>query len=316
MSEQIKGLVQHRNKTYAEYAAENKVLFAGEIAIEADSGLSKYGDGVTPYLTLPYSNKELVTEYVAKQTKCGVIIPAYVYPADIYNNVEYKALVDLIKSNEDVPFIVILNANSGPGTFLDTNYAGAIELLKGAGATVIGYIYTLYGTRDLADCIADLDMWKELYPSIEGMFFDEMTNISTPEVLEFYTAINRHAKGLGQRVTVGNPGTLFDKDFIDTSAADIIVGWETGNYPTQEQAEDYNAGGACEYPKTRRALLIHSQGSWSETSFQFCADYFGWLYITDDLHVPNPWDTFSSYMQDMVDGIKYRSLSAAVKALI
>lgn len=307
MSEQIKGLVQHRNKTYAEHSSENKVPFSGEIVIESGSKLLKVGDGVTAYNSLNYISKELVTETIVKRNSCGIMIPAYVYPADIYNNAEYKALVDIIKANETVPFICIINANSGPGTVLDTNYAGAIELLKGAGATVVGYIYTLYGTRDIEECKADLDKWKELYPSIEGMFFDEMSNEATPEVVEFYTTLNRHAKGLGQQVTVGNPGTLFDKEFIDTPAADIIVGWETGNYPTQEQAEDYNEGGACEYPKTRRALLIHSQGSWSETSFQFCADYFGWLYITEDLLAPNPWDSFSAYMQDMVDGIKSRS---------
>lgn len=306
MAEEIKGLVQHRNKTHETHEAENKVLFDGEISIEKDSKLLKVGDGATAYNSLPYINHELVTSRIEKLNTCGVLLPAYVYPADIYNNVEYKGLIDQIKLNETVPFIIVVNAASGPGTVYDSNYGGAIELLKGAGATVIGYVSTVYGDRDIQLVLDDLDKWKELYPNLDGMFFDEMHNVATPERLTYYSNINRHAKGLGQEVTVANPGTLFDKGYITAPAADIIVGWETGAFPSLAEAEDYVEGGAAEYTKFRRSLMVHSQLTWDETEFQQACDYFGWLYVTEDLLSPNPWDTFSSYMADMINGIKSR----------
>jgi len=49
---------QQRRGTYAQWAAANPILAPGELGIETDTWRFKLGDGVTPFLTLPYYARE------------------------------------------------------------------------------------------------------------------------------------------------------------------------------------------------------------------------------------------------------------------
>lgn len=46
--------IQLRTDTYANWSLANKVLLAGEMALESDTGRIKVGDGVTTYTSLGY----------------------------------------------------------------------------------------------------------------------------------------------------------------------------------------------------------------------------------------------------------------------
>jgi len=52
--------IQQRRDTSANWVANNPVLAEGEMAIELDSRNIKFGNGVDPYLLLPYFNGESV----------------------------------------------------------------------------------------------------------------------------------------------------------------------------------------------------------------------------------------------------------------
>jgi hypothetical protein len=306
MAELIKGIVKNRIDTGNNLISGNKTPLSGEVVIESDSKMVKIGDGATPYPLLPHIQTEIVKASITEMRSCGIMVPAYVYPTDVFNNTAFKTVINYIKHNESIPFVFIVNPGSGPGTTVDLNYYNLIELLLGAGAYAIGYVSTAYGGRDIDLVKADLDKWRELYPNVSGIFFDEMPSITTPALTTYYSDINRKAKGLEFDLTVLNPGTSFDKEFVRKDCADIFVAWENSVMPTESEAEDYVLGGQCEIPKSRRSILLHSQGAWSEPSFQMLANYYGWLYITEDLLSPNPWDTFSAYLPDMIAGIKSR----------
>jgi hypothetical protein len=97
-----------------------------------------------------------------------------VYPRNIPKNPAYNRLLDLKRHYETVPVWVILNPASGPGRNVDTNYTKAIDRLQGTGCVVLGYVTTSYGKRGEAQVRKEIDRWLQLYPRIEGIFFDEM----------------------------------------------------------------------------------------------------------------------------------------------
>ncbi len=47
--------IQLRHGTAASWAAANPTLAEGELGVELDTGMSKYGDGGTPWNNLPYA---------------------------------------------------------------------------------------------------------------------------------------------------------------------------------------------------------------------------------------------------------------------
>src|SRR5687768_10432883 len=59
----------------------------------------------------------------------GLLIPLYVYPADIHTNAAYNKLIALKRAHLRVPVIAIVNPASGPGEgdVVDANYTKAID---------------------------------------------------------------------------------------------------------------------------------------------------------------------------------------------
>src|SRR5262245_25712748 len=65
------------------------------------------------------------------QQRTGIIVPMYVYPANVHQNIEYNRLLDIKRRHETVPTWVIVNPSSGPGERVDPNYTKAIDRLQG-----------------------------------------------------------------------------------------------------------------------------------------------------------------------------------------
>lgn len=239
-----------------------------------------------------------------KSESRGLIIPLYIYPSSIYTNDTYNSIIEIKKQYPSVPVIAVLNPSSGPGTVQDGNYYRAIRRLQGADIICIGYISTSWSTRDQALVRRDLIYWKRLYPEIQGIFYDEMTYSDTASEVEYYRNVGQAARDMGYQLIVNNPGAAFAHDYFDENVADIIVGWENSTFPTSTQAKEDWADGIYEYSKLRRALLIHSQSSgynYSEVN-RILAD-FGWIWITQDMLSPNPWDNFSEYYIKMLNHV-------------
>ena len=74
----------------------------------------------------------------------GIVIPLYIYPGATWTTVAQAK-----QGNPNVPFIAVINPNSGPGTSLDPNYVQGIQQLQAAGITVLGYVDTAYAADTL-----------------------------------------------------------------------------------------------------------------------------------------------------------------------
>lgn len=237
----------------------------------------------------------------------GILVPLYVYPADIHTNPVYNRLIDLKRRYETVPIWVILNPASGPGKTADANYLKAIGRLKGAGCVVLGYVSTGYGKRSVNDVKKEMEQWLKIYPNIQGIFFDEMIYEDTPEAVKYQTGLNTLASSLGFWPSVANPGADTPGRYFAAKAADVIVIHEGDAWPGEARIKGDYFGGYSDFPPFSRAVLVHSMKTFDPKSLAMVRKYVRWVYITDDpyrLNDPkadNPWDSLSKHMEALCE---------------
>lgn len=217
----------------------------------------------------------------------GLLIPAYFAPS---RSAEWEALNQAARR---VPLMAIINPHNGPAGAADPDYTRVVSALRQAGGLVIGYVFSSYTARPLAEVKADIDRYDEFY-ELDGVFIDEMTNDSLAAHLAYYAELYGHVKAKrGASLVVGNPGANTAASYLTRPSADLLVTFEdrTG-YPayvpdlwTQTQ------------PATAFAHLCYEVAS-AATMTNYVewvlARNAGYLYVTDGGGT-NPWDSLPSY---------------------
>jgi hypothetical protein len=237
------------------------------------------------------------------QQRTGVLVPMYVYPADIHKNSAYNHLMNLKRQYETVPMWIILNPASGPGKAVDANYTKAIDRLIGAGCVVLGYATTSYGKRSKAEVQNDIDQWLKMYPRIHGIFFDEMIYEDNDAGPNYQAALTRYAHEAGCWPTVANPGAETPGRYFAAGAADVIVVHEGDTWPSEVRLKGDYFGGYSDYPPFSRAVLVHSQANLDKSALRMVRRYARWVYVTEAPYKPgdptaaNPWDRLSKHLE-------------------
>lgn len=239
----------------------------------------------------------------------GLLVPLYIYPANIHTNAAYNRLIDLKLSHPRVPVWAIMNPASGPGKAVDANYTKAIDRLRGAGIITIGYVSTEYGKREAKAVTGDLDIWQKLYPKIQGAFFDEMNYEDTPAAVERQQKYRRAATERGMWPTVANPGTATPERFFAGDAADVIVVHEGLDYPTEAALKGDYFGGYADYPPWTRCVLMHTRPKFEPAEFARIKKYSRWVYVTEDVFrdvkTDNPWDSLPTYLDNLFETLDH-----------
>jgi len=261
----------------------------------------------------PVERRERAIQFhLRSQQKTGILVPMYIYPADIHNNPAYNRLIELKRRFEMIPIWVIVNPASGPGDAIDANYTKAIDRLEGAGCVVLGYVSTNYGKRPERDVKADIDAWLKLYPRTQGIFFDEMINEDTEAGVKSIVSLNDYAREAGCWPTVANPGTDTPGRYFAAEAADVIVAHEGDQWPEEKRLHGDYFGGYSDYPPSTRAVLVHSQAKFDPIQLGMIRKYARWVYITDDVYrvngakSNNPWDSLSKHMEVICEELARR----------
>lgn len=241
--------------------------------------------------------------HLRAQERTGVIVPMYVYPANVHANPHFQRLIETKRRYETVPFWVIVNPASGPGERTNDNYVKAIDRLRGAGCVVLGYVSTSYGKRPAAEVKADLDRWLKMYPRIQGTFFDEMRYDDTAAGAAHQASLNQYAHDAGLWPTVGNPGADTPGRYFAAGAADVILIHEGDAWPKEERLKGDYYGGYSDYPPFTRGILLHSQPKLDLAALQTARKYVRWVYVTEapyranDPQAANPWDRLSKHLE-------------------
>lgn len=244
--------------------------------------------------------------HLRAQERAGVLVPMYVYPANIHKHPAYDRLMNLKRQYETVPMWVIVNPASGPGKQVDANYTKAIDRLQGAGCVVLGYVTTSYGKRAETEVRKDVDEWLKLYPRIHGIFFDEMIYEDKEAGAKYQAGLNRYAHDAGCWPTVANPGADTPGRYFAAGAADVIVVHEGNSWPPEERLKGDYFGGHADYPPFTRAVLVHSQPRLDKASLRMVRKYARWVYVTEAPYRPgdpaaaNPWDRLSRHLEELI----------------
>jgi len=182
--------------------------------------------------------------------------------------------------------LAVMNPASGPGSAPDANYVSAVKAAEAAGITVVGYVYTSYGSRSLGAVESDVNKYYNWYP-VQGIFFDEASTNCSQE--SYYAQLNSFVKAKGGVArTVLNPGTQTNQCYA--SAADTLLTFEGSD---SDYVSSYSAPSwVSSYPASHFWHVIYATSTTSAmaTAVQLSkARNAGYVYVTS-ASLPNPYD--------------------------
>ena len=234
-----------------------------------------------------------------RQKSTGIIVPMYLYPwSEGGWSTQFETFLDLLKKYQNVPSIVVINPNNGPGTVEDGVWRRAIKKIIGSGGIVSGYVYTSYTNRNINDVYTDIDRWRQLYPHVRSLFVDEMTNDNNVNHINYYKQITAYAHRKGFWPVIGNPGAPCYETYFTNNASDIIVIFENNYWPDENTLRGGDWEDSYrEISLYRRACLVHGITSLNYDTLLMIMKYTGFIYVTS-FTIPNPWNGLPSYIED------------------
>ena len=219
-----------------------------------------------------------------------LLVPAYFYPGG-EGLAEWERL---LKAPSPELVVIIANPDSGPGEMPDANFVRVIDQAKEKGFTLIGYVSTRYAKRPPEEIREEVDRWVRLYPSVQGIFFDEQA--SAADRVEYYAALHEYArKQRGLRLVVGNPGTTCAEEYVSRPAADVVCLVESAKEFSQFRPPSWVTG----YPAARFAATlcnVDDPGRMKQDILRMADKHVGFCYVTDGV-LPNPWDRLPGYWE-------------------
>ncbi|AQS65888.1 spherulation-specific family 4 protein [Streptomyces pactum] len=145
----------------------------------------------------------------------SLLIPLYVHPAE-----DPRSWHRLIAAAGRT-YGVVINPANGPGDAPDPAFAAAAGALRAAGARLLGYVDTDYGTRPAAEVAEDVRRHRQWYTA-DGCFLDRVSAAATE--LPAYRALVRGLRRRGSGPVVLNPGVHPAPGYA--RVADLVVTFE------------------------------------------------------------------------------------------
>ncbi|MBI4755911.1 MAG: spherulation-specific family 4 protein [Betaproteobacteria bacterium] len=224
-----------------------------------------------------------------------LLVPAY-FRSDWTPN--YWA--NLTASAPSASIWAVFNPGNGPGGSADATYQSAIGSFNSAGGHTVGYVFTSYGSRNIADVKQDVDRYLSYYgpTNLSGFFVDEMAYDNNSAHFAYYNEIYGYIKtqSSGYRV-FGNPGQNTLVNYA--SYADTLVTFDSNTGYPGFTPDAWNAGYSADH-FAHLAYGVADSATMTSYIDLAVARNAGFVYFTDDPGSPvptenNPWDTLPSY---------------------
>jgi len=229
------------------------------------------------------------------------LVPLYVYPS----SGKWDPVAEGAKK---VPTIAIVNPNNGPTTQPSSSYAAGMEKLKAANAEMVGYVYTSYGDRPIADAKRDIDTFVANWPYITGIFFDEASSKAAD--VPYYRELYNHVKSKGYKHSILNPGTQPDKAYVDIST-NIVIFESYGDKFASKQYEswvkcapDAAAKSGYKYKFSGIGHSIAGNTASTELIKSMEKSGLGMVYITDGTPADSVYNPLASYYNTEIADIQ------------
>lgn len=224
----------------------------------------------------------------AAHPSTGVILPLYVSPGSVWHDVVQEKI-----KHHKVPMLVIINPLNGSGQVKNDNYADGIDKMQSHDISVLGYVYTDYGTRNSTDVKNEITNYKNWY-NVNGIFFDQMSNVPGNEI--YYANLTNFAKSLGLTFTVGNAGVDTKPSYIKT--VDNIVIYERNTLPPVQSL----AGWHENYDKHNFSIIVFGIDDLDKSFVSDASNSVGYMYVTNGV-MPNPFNSIPPYFEDLMDAL-------------
>ena len=233
-----------------------------------------------------------------------VLIPLYIYPT--HYQPDTYAWRNITLAQPYVPITAIINPNNGPDNAPpNRDYAKGLADLREARVTLLGYISTRYGERNMAEVKREIDLYNQYY-EVNGIFLDEAASSLTQ--LKYYQELYTYIKAkpaLSQVVL--NQGTQPNESYLSKPAADIAVIFE--NYST-EWAGYSPPSYLSNYSADRFSMLMHSAPDVETMKSAIdlaLVRHVKYVYVTDDRPDntdQDPWNRLPSYWDEEIKYIQ------------
>lgn len=225
-------------------------------------------------------------------SRLGCVVPAFFSPTSL----SWDKIISSKLSFPNVPIAVIINAPVGAGATVDTNYSGQITRLKNAGIITLGYVWSNFGNSPLADIENLIDSWKTLYPSIDGIYFDAMSNQTSAQ--SYYAGLDTYAKTTkGFTSTMGNAAAKVPTTFFGGNTLDTIIVYQGAGLPLVSNYQDYTT-----ITNNEIGLIPFGISALDLSWLQQMAGIAWWIYVTNDSGSA-PFDTLPSYFNSMISAM-------------
>jgi hypothetical protein len=240
------------------------------------------------------------TSSAASYSKSGIVIPLFSYPGS-----NIQEIAQIARDYPSVPIIAIVNPQSGPGGSYSSTYANAIQELRSAGVTVIGYVSTEYASVSISSAETQVNLYHSWYADINGIFFDQMSNVHGNE--GYYSTLKSYVHSNGMTIAMGNPGTSVPSSFIGTM--DVICIHEDGSYLSISSIASRTMG----YPKSNFAYMEYGMSLPSDSYVTSVANYIQWIYFTNGAW-PTPYSALPSYLSSLASYLSETQGGASASA--
>jgi len=238
----------------------------------------------TSYLIVPQvgDTPSTVTGVTTTQVLPGgcfkqkVAVPSYIYPGTAWTTMQ--------SMNTSVG-IALINPYNGPGSSYNSDYGSTTAATQAKGISVLGYVHTTYGQRNLSAVQQDIDNHYSWY-NVDGIFVDE-TPAADCSMLSYYLSVYQYIKAKGGKsIVILNPGTTPPECYMNVS--DIIANAET--YGSTYLSSWRTLGYEIKYPASRFWHIIHTTAASSVAAVMTKAQNSnaGWVYVTSEV-MPNPY---------------------------
>ena len=223
----------------------------------------------------------------------GIIIPLYTNPGG-----EWDKVIHAKKTHPSVPVLVIINPNNGPTPCPRQDYLKEISNLKSADIITLGYVSTNYTARDDNEVINDINNWKNCYPNVDGIFFDEMSNMPGKE--NYYASLSFYAKSQGFHFTVGNPGINTLSSYVGT--VDNLIIYEDAGLPSFLSF----GGWHTIFNKSTFSFIAYDVNDINNSIIKRLSHKVSYLFITNGT-LPNPFTSLPPYFDQMIEELDKQS---------
>jgi hypothetical protein len=193
---------------------------------------------------------------------------------------------------------VVQNGFNGPGLFPYGERTYPIGRAHAAGIRVLGYVFTRFGHRPLAEVERDIDTWRRWY-SVDGFFVDNVSVIDRAGRGYYEKVAAYIRRGRGKEIVLNAAGD--PTNYLH--AGDVQMVWES---PYAQFRRWKPPGWTSRYPARRLAAIVYAtpESGYAKTLERLRRENIGNVYVTD-LHPPNPYAALPPYFPQLA-----RSLAA------